>query len=103
MMLIGLAITIFWLSFPPLAKADCTNCTLSIAEEMNTGGGWLMFGVGIVSGALVLMVGWYLLKRRREQQAAAQAATINPASRIIATHIALPHLQTRGFYERIGV
>ena len=92
MLLLGLALTIFWLTHPAEADSNCT--TLSLAGEMGTGGGWMMFSIGLIGGVLLLLGAWYVIKRRQEANAAPP-----PAQRVIPTPISL---FGRGGYERVA-
>jgi uncharacterized membrane protein YciS (DUF1049 family) len=42
---------------------NCTCPTLQLAEEMRTGGGGLMFGLGLISGFIIMGLIWLLVNR----------------------------------------
>jgi uncharacterized membrane protein len=90
MMLLGLALTVFWMLHPARAESCISNCTRTIADEMNTGGGWVMFAVGLVGGFLILVVGWMLMRRRAQASVAPEGG-----GRIISAQIMRPHLYAR--------
>ena len=70
------------------ATAPCP--TKTFAEDMGSGGGWMMFGIGLIAGLLLMLAGWYILKKRREAQ---EAPT---SGRVIATPIQLSHMRFYG-------
>jgi hypothetical protein len=60
----------FLLVFLPLATAqvaataNTTDCSLSFADQMGSGGGILMFFLGAMTGALVVGAVWLLMDQR---------------------------------------
>ena len=75
------------------ATEPCPATTM--AEAMGSGGGWMMFGIGLITGLLLMLAGWYLLKKRKEAQG------VPTGGRVIATPIRLrfygPVQTTEGF------